>query len=96
MCKTALYESRSCGCRWLRIDEQCGYGMGFYTCASLGDGLCKPAMKYYDCEACPVHCMGGCYDRNSIRMLAKLQRGVKLGGGIHRGDPGCELKCAVM
>ena len=70
--------------------------MGFCTCPDIANGICKPAMKYYDCEHCPIHYFGGVYDYNRIRMLVKLERGIKFGGGVNRADPGCEMRCVVM
>lgn len=60
--------------------------------------VAKPAPPAYIArsEPCPECDLGGVYDRNQIRMVTAIKKGVKLGGGPSGGDPGVELRCCVM
>lgn len=98
MCKTAFFKSPRCGCRWWRIAEPCGPGMGFSTCGRFFDGRCKPAPPSYRAwsEPCPTHDLLGVYDRNQVRMVLGLHNGFRFGTGPSLRDPGVEVRCVVM
>lgn len=45
---------------------------------------------------CPVHTLGGIYDRNIIRRILDVQNGMRLGTGPDPQDFGVECRCDVM
>ncbi|EGZ76500.1 hypothetical protein NEUTE2DRAFT_123147 [Neurospora tetrasperma FGSC 2509] len=60
--------------------------------------VAKPAPPAYIArgEPCPECDLRGVYDRNQVRMVTKIKKGIKLGAGPSGGDPGIELRCCVM
>ncbi|CAK7273108.1 hypothetical protein SEPCBS57363_005485 [Sporothrix epigloea] len=45
---------------------------------------------------CPVHTLGGQYDRNLVRRIYKVRNGVRWGLGPQPKDVGIECGCSVM
>ncbi|KAK0716997.1 hypothetical protein B0T26DRAFT_647829 [Lasiosphaeria miniovina] len=108
MCISEHYTDPTCRHTWARICQPCGPGMGFTTCPSFfgNDGTCmyarrgaKPAPRgpfVVYCEPCPVCDLRGAYDRNAVRVVVGVRRGVRAGAGPGRGDPGVDFTCCVM
>ncbi|KAK3395661.1 hypothetical protein B0T20DRAFT_443522 [Sordaria brevicollis] len=69
-----------------------------HNCPYHQNLVAKPAPACYIArgEPCPECDLRGVYDRNLIRMVTKIKKGVKLGGGPSGGDPGVEVRCCVM
>lgn len=45
---------------------------------------------------CPVHTLGGVYDRNYVRRIVDVENGMRFGLGPDPQDLGVECRCAVM
>ncbi|KAK3495627.1 hypothetical protein B0T13DRAFT_530247 [Neurospora crassa] len=60
--------------------------------------VAKPAPPAYIArgEPCPECDLRGVYDRNQVRMVTRIKKGIKLGAGPSGGDPGVEVRCCVM
>ncbi|KAK3355907.1 hypothetical protein B0H65DRAFT_585518 [Neurospora tetraspora] len=69
-----------------------------HNCPHHQQLVAKPAPPAYiaRAEPCPECDLRGVYDRNQVRMVTKIKKGVKLGGGPSGGDPGVEVRCCVM
>ena len=107
MCETRFYKHSYCGNKWLIIRRPCGWGTGFADCPFWFNGeahrweaareVRELSRRRYGVEAlCPLCDLLGQYDRNRIRMVYKVHRGIKFGRGGRRTDPGLECRCSVM
>ncbi|CAK7244124.1 MAG: hypothetical protein STHCBS139747_005659 [Sporothrix thermara] len=45
---------------------------------------------------CPVHTLGGQYDRNRVRCIQDVRNGLRWGLGPNANDMGVECGCSVM
>ncbi|KAM0329803.1 hypothetical protein ACHAQA_003967 [Verticillium albo-atrum] len=98
MCEVSLHQNTNCHCRWGEIAIPCAPGMGFSTCGQIGSGMARraPAWQASAYRLCPEHGWQGFYDRNRVRMIVEVRRGVKWGSGPNRQDRGWEFPCVVM
>ncbi len=98
MCKTTCYTSPSCKCHWMRVTQPCFLGAGFSTCPRFFNDEAKPPPPRHQVgrSQCPVHGLRGAYDRNHVRMVDGVTRGLRWGLGPGREDYGVDLRCVVM
>lgn len=83
MCLTTYFYHKNCRHTWATITEPCGPGMGFSLCPSFSDGTINAAPRCYRTRSrpCPRCDLGGQYDRNAVRMVEAMGRGIKWGVG---------------
>lgn len=98
MCQVALYQNVHCKCRWGEIAVPCAPGMGFSTCGQIGSGIARrePPLQRSEYRLCPEHGLRGMYDRNRVRMVVRMRRGLKWGTGPSKQDSGLEIPCSLM
>lgn len=70
MCQVVIYENPQCRCRWLQICQQCKPNAGFSQCDKFGKRGIKYPPDEYESLQCPIHDLGGWYDRNFVRAYA--------------------------
>ncbi|ERS96013.1 uncharacterized protein SPSK_00934 [Sporothrix schenckii 1099-18] len=56
----------------------------------------RQAEHAWSAVPCPVHTLGGVYDRNYVRRILDVQNGMRLGTGPDPQDFGLECRCDVM
>ncbi|EHA53882.1 hypothetical protein MCOR27_007058 [Pyricularia oryzae] len=98
MCQAAMFKDPSCKCQWMAIVQPCWPGFGFNNCPTFFNGITKEAPPFIKATkiCCPKHDLEGMYDRNLIRMVVKVEKGLRWGMGPDERDPGVDIKCAVM
>ncbi|KLU87354.1 hypothetical protein MAPG_06354 [Magnaporthiopsis poae ATCC 64411] len=98
MCQTAFFKDPTCGCKWTAVTQPCWPGYGFSTCPFFFNGIPKEAPPYFKATklCCPKHDLKGQYDRNMVRMVIRVENGLRWGLGAGRRDPGVDLSCNVM
>jgi hypothetical protein len=101
MCRAILLVNNRCGHRYLELKRSCAPGRDLLSCPMFRDGATTihgrlpPFEEYcaprYSCPYCD--CRGN-YDMRVYRMVWGIRRGVRIGLGPSRRNPGCD--CIVM
>ncbi|KAK0392770.1 hypothetical protein NLU13_2265 [Sarocladium strictum] len=92
MCLATYYQHKVCRHIWATITEPCGPGMGFFNCSSFCDGTTNATPRFYRTKSrpCPRCDLDGVYDRNTVRMVEAMGRGIKWGVGPDVEDWGID------
>ncbi len=96
MCSVQFWKSRRCRHRWVTIKKPCTDGRNFSNCPSFQDGRARTPRspgRWAPPGCCPVHDKKGDYDFDTIRVIDTVTRGVRLGAGPSRKDPGVDVLC---
>ena len=98
MCGVTYFQHKKCKHMWAVITEPCGPGLGFSTCARMGDGSAREAPRLFRTRGrpCPRCGLRGAYDLNAVRMVSGMGWGVKWGTGPGKEDWGCEIELGRM
>lgn len=102
MCTARLTACRTCHKRWFQLARPCGDGKNMSTCPSFADG--KPrsprhlSTRVVDAAECPV-CTPAKSDKDNLRLVKSMTRGVRYGMGPGRDQAGVDVGsgcCGVM
>ncbi|KAI6770023.1 hypothetical protein HG530_004652 [Fusarium avenaceum] len=92
------FKHKECKHTWVILTAPCRPFMGLNNCPTFCDGTAKDEPKFFNTKSrpCPRCQMHGVYDRNLVRMVESMGRGIKWGVGPDADDWGCEVKCVIL
>ena len=98
MCTVHFWKSHTCRHRWMTIQTPCAEGRNFSNCPSFKDGKARRRTPFLWAPAgsCPQHDENCNYNFDTVRILGKGTRGVRIGRGPSLTDPGVDVPCCSV